>query len=199
MARKLDMTWQASTRRWFKKHRGKMYTVSCRQLGCPDTKEGSAAAANAWWDARLKEIESAPPTEEDRRANAFKVWNMVQGWDQSAEDDRERLVDSLIGEGQYRKIKSQSEAMVESVVKPTPQDRTLAAQVEAWKGLLRSACQSKQLSEGRYDAYCRRIRPFMEWVGPDSAIDAIDEAKLEGNFPPRYRRDDTPRFPPTSS
>jgi hypothetical protein len=39
MARKLDMTWQASTRRWFKKHKGKMYTVSCRQLGCPDTKE----------------------------------------------------------------------------------------------------------------------------------------------------------------
>ena len=39
MARKYAMTWQASTRRWFKKHRGKMHTVSCRQLGSRETKE----------------------------------------------------------------------------------------------------------------------------------------------------------------
>jgi len=182
MARKLDMSWQASTRRWFEKHRGKMYTVSCRQLGCLDTKDGSAAAANAWWDANLKEIEAAPPSEEDRRANAFKIWSMVQDWGPLAEEDRERLVDPMVGEGQYRKIRAQAEAMVESAAKPTPTDRTVAAQVEAWKGLLRSACQSRQLSEGRYDAYCRRIRPFMEWIGPRTAIDAIDEAKLEGYY-----------------
>ena len=49
--------------------------------------------------------------------------------------------------------------MVDSAAKPTPTDRTVAAQVEAWKGLLRSACQSKQISEGRYDAYldCHRL------------------------------------------
>jgi hypothetical protein len=43
MARKLEMTWQASTKRWFKKWKGKMYTVSCRHLNCPPTKDGSAA------------------------------------------------------------------------------------------------------------------------------------------------------------
>jgi integrase len=182
MARKIEMTWQASTRRWFKKYKGKMFTVSCRQLGCPETKENSVAAANAWWDAKLKEIESAPPTEEDRKANAFKVWSMVQEWGQLAEDDRERLVDSMVGEGQYRKIKAQAEAIVDSATKATPTERTVAAQVDAWKGLLRSACQSKQLSEGRYDAYCRRIRPFMEWVGPQSSIDALDEGKFAGYY-----------------
>src|SRR4051794_15773319 len=72
--------------------------------------------------------------------------------------------------------------MVEAAAKPTPTDRTVAAQVEAWKGLLRSACRSRQLSEDRFDAYCRRIGPFMEWVGPQAPIDAIDEAKLEGCF-----------------
>ncbi len=182
MARKLEMTWQGSTRRWFKKHRGKMYTVSCRQLGCPDTKEGSAAAANAWWTAKQKEIEAAPPTEEDRRANAFKVWSMVQDWGQLDEASREKLVDSLVGEGQYRKLKAQAEAMVETAVKTTPPDRTVAAQVEAWKNLLRSACQSGQMSEGRFDAYCRNIRPFADWIGQHAAIDAIDESKLEGFF-----------------
>ncbi len=38
------------------------------------------------------------------------------------------------------------------------------------------------MSEGRYDAYCRNIRPFVDWIGPETAIDAIDEAKLEGFF-----------------
>lgn len=182
MARKYVMTWMPPTRRWAKKHMGKMYFVSCRQLGTEETKEGSAAAANAWWDAKLKEIEAASPTEEDRKANAFKVWSLVQDWSQLSEDDRERLVDSLVGEGQYRKIKDQAEAMVEATLKTTPLDRTVAAQVDAWKNLLRSACQSGQMSEGRFDAYCRNIRAFADWVGPDAPIEAIDEARLEGFF-----------------
>src|SRR5262245_34019757 len=132
MARKPLMTWVASQRRWIKKHRGKMYAVSCTQLGCGESRVGSAAAANAWWDARLNEIEAAPPSEEDRRANAFKVWSMVQDWGQFAEEDRERLVDSMVGEGQYRQIKAQALAMVETAAKPTPTDRTVAAQAEAW-------------------------------------------------------------------
>jgi hypothetical protein len=38
MAKRYQMTWKASTRRWRKMHRGKLYTVSCRQLGTPETK-----------------------------------------------------------------------------------------------------------------------------------------------------------------
>jgi integrase len=38
------------------------------------------------------------------------------------------------------------------------------------------------MSEGRYDAYCRKIRAFAEWIGPNSSIDAIDKAKLEGFY-----------------
>lgn len=199
MARYYAMTWQASTRRWFKKQKGKMYTVSCRQLGAPETKEGSVAAANTWWEAKLKEIEAAPPTEEDRQANAFKIWSMVQDWGQLDEESRQKLVDLMVGEGQYQKIKAQAEAMVESASKPTPADRTVSAQVEAWKTLLRSACQSRQLSEGRYDAYCRRIRPFMEWVGPSSPVDAIDEAKLEGYYAHLSGLVATGKYSPTSA
>jgi integrase len=182
MALKVLMTWVPAQRRWIKKHRGKMYAVSCKQLGCPNTKEGSAAAANAWWEAKEKEIETAPPTEEDLRVNAFKVWSMVQDWSGLDEASRERLVDSLIGAGQYQKIKAQADQMVASAMKATPPDRTVKAQVEAWQQLLRSACQSGQMSEGRFDAYCRNIGNFVEWIGGDTAIDAIDEAKLEGFF-----------------
>jgi integrase len=176
------MTWQASTRRWFKKHKGQVYAVSCRQLGRPGTKEASADDANAWWEAKLKEIETAPPTEEDLRVNAFRVWSMVQDWQQLDEASRERLLDSLLGAGQYQKIKAPADATVASAAKAVPPDRTVKAQVEAWETLLRGACQSGQMSEGRFDAYCRNIGTFAAWVGADAAIDAIDEAKLEGYF-----------------
>jgi integrase len=194
-----QMTWVPASRRWMKKHDGKWYAISCRKLGVPETKEASWRAANAWWDAKLKEIETAPPTEEDLKVNAFKVWSMVQDWKQLSEDDRERLVDSLVGEGQYRKIKAQAEAMVEAAVKSTPPNRTVEAQVDAWKGLLRSACQSRQLSEGRYDAYCRRIRPFTEWIGPRTAIDTIDEAKLEGYYGHLSQQVTEGRYSPSSA
>ena len=182
MARRSEMTWQASTRRWFKKHRGKMYTVSCRQLGVPESKEASYAAANQWWTAKLAEIESAPPSEEERQENALKIWSLVQDWSQLDETSRERLVDSLIGEGQYRSIRTQAESIVESTTSPPPVDRTVGAQVTAWTELLRSACQSRQISEGRYDAYCRRIRTFAAWIGPELSVEVIDEAKLEAWF-----------------
>ncbi|MFM7315444.1 MAG: tyrosine-type recombinase/integrase, partial [bacterium] len=140
------------------------------------------AAANDWWEARIQKIETAPPTEADLKANAFKVWEMVQNWSQIDEASRQKLVDSLVGEGHYQKLRGQAEAMVESAVKATPTDRTVAAQVKAWTDLLRSACQSGQMSEGRFDAYCRNIRPFADWVGLQSAIDVINESKLEGYF-----------------
>jgi integrase len=184
MARKLHMTWQASTRRWFKKYKGTMYTVSCRKLGVPETKEGSAAAANDWWEAKQKELDSAPPpepTEEDRRANAAKVWGMVEDWRQLDEPSRERLVDALLGQGQYARLKGQAEAVAASL-EPAAPDRTVQAQVAEWGKFLRSVCRAGQMSTGRYDAYLRNVAVFEAWAGPESAIDAIDEARLEGYF-----------------
>jgi hypothetical protein len=122
MARKLLMTWVPASRRWIKKYRGKIYGVSCRQLRCSESKESSAAAANAWWDAKVKEIDAAPPTEDERQANAFRVWSMVQDWQSLDEDSRERLVDSLVGAGQYQKIKAQAEQVVAATVKPPAPD-----------------------------------------------------------------------------
>lgn len=182
MARKLAMTWVPRQRRWLKKYKGKLYGVSCKQLKCPDTKEASAAAANAWWEAKQEEIDASPPTEEDLRLNAYRVWCMVQDWQNLDEENREKLVDSLVGPGQYQKIKAQAEQVVAATVKATPPDRAIKAQVETWKTLLRSVCQSGQMSEGRYDAYCRNVGKFVEWIGEDTPIDVIDEAKLEGFF-----------------
>jgi integrase len=184
MAKKMHMTWVPESRRWRKLYKGKWYAISCRQLLCEDTKEASWKAANDWWARTQAEVDNRPieTTEETRKANAFKVWSMVQDWGQLDEPSREKIVDSLIGAGQYEKIKAQAATVVEAAVKATPPDRTMQAQVESWRQLLQGVCQSGQMSEGRYDGYRRNIGKFTAWIGPETAIDAIDEARLEAFF-----------------
>ncbi len=182
MPSRLHMTWVAGGRRWTKKYKGSWYAISCRKLGVPETKEASWRAANAWWEAKQREVDDTPPTEQELRINGFKVWSMVQDWEGLDEASREKLVDSLVGAGQYRKLKEQAEQVVASTVKATPPGRTVEAQVEAWQELLRGVTRSGQMSEGRFDAYCRNVQKFVDWIGPATAIDAIDEAKLEGFF-----------------
>jgi integrase len=178
----LEMTWVPKGRRWTKKYRGTWYAVSCRRLGTPPTKESSWRAANDWWANQQRSIDNAPPSEEELRANAIRVWSMVQDWTVLDGQSRERIVDSLVGVGQYQKIKAQADAMIASAMRAPPPERTVKHQVVSWKRLLRGVCQSGQMSEGRYDAYCRNIAVFMDWIGEQSSIDAINEAKLEEFF-----------------
>jgi hypothetical protein len=54
------MTWVSPPRAyWRKAYRGKVYTISCRELGVEKTKEGSYQAANAWWQQKKAEIDTA--------------------------------------------------------------------------------------------------------------------------------------------
>jgi integrase len=182
MSKKLHMTWVSGSRRWRKLYKGKWYSISCRQLCTEETKEASWKVANEWWEGEQRKADSAPPTEQDLRTNALRVWSMVQDWQQLDEESREKLVDSLVGEGQYRKLKEQADSVVAQAVTVTPPDRTTKAQVESWKALLRGVCQSGQMSEGRFDAYCRNVGKFVDCIGEGTPIDAIDEAKLEGFF-----------------
>jgi hypothetical protein len=48
MPRLFLMTWVPARNGWMKWHRGKMYSVSCRQLGTEGTKEASYQKANEW-------------------------------------------------------------------------------------------------------------------------------------------------------
>jgi hypothetical protein len=61
------MGWDKRNRRWRIMHEGARHVVSCRQLSVwagkpvPETKEGSYQIANAWWAAKLAEIEGQRP------------------------------------------------------------------------------------------------------------------------------------------
>jgi integrase len=174
-----QMSWVASTRRWKKMHRGKLYVVSCRQLGVPETKEASWRAANDWW--QQQEGNADLPTEDDRIARAVRFNRLVQDFGELDEESRRLAAEALLGAGAYDNLKSQRDVVLASMTAPSP-ERTMGAQVEAWKTLLRGVTLSGQMSEGRFDAYCRNIRTFVDWIGPESSIDAIDEARLEGFY-----------------
>jgi hypothetical protein len=55
------MTWVKARKGWMKKYKGRMYSVSCKQLGCPPSREHSREAANQWWLAKLATLETSPP------------------------------------------------------------------------------------------------------------------------------------------
>jgi integrase len=107
---------------------------------------------------------------------------MVQDWTVLDEESRERIVDSLVGAGQYQKIKAQAQTMLASAVQTPPLERSVKHQVTSWTHLLRAICKAGQISEGRYDAYCRNIAVFNDWIGEQTPIDAINETKLEEFF-----------------
>jgi len=179
MPKKYLMTWVPSSRRWRKVHRGKVYMLSCRQLGLPETKEASWQAANEWWE-REQGIADLP-TEDDRISRAVQVNRLVQDFSRLDDDGRRAAVEALLGAGSFDKLKAQAGTMLAGMDTPSP-ERTVGCQVDAWQTLLRGVCQSGQMSEGRYDAYRRNIGAFVDWAGPGTAIDAIDETRLEGFF-----------------
>ncbi len=182
MARRSLMTWVAESRRWIKKYNGKIYAVSCRQLEVPETKEESVSAANAWWEKKKNEIDAKPLSEDQEQDKARQIWSLVNGWDALDETKRKILVDSLIGDGEYQRLKSQSQITLGHFESgPTP-ERTVEAQVSLWRNLLQASCQSGQISEGRFDSYSRNIQKFVDWIGPQNGIDQITEASFESFF-----------------
>lgn len=170
------MTWVPNGRRWRKVHKGRAFVVSCRQLGVPETKEASWKAANAWWESQ-QDIEG----EDERLARASRIGRLVKDFAGMDEAGRREAVEALLGAGAFDKLVGQADTLLEGLSPPAP-GRSVGEQAENWKRLLHASCRGGQMSEGRYDAYCRRIAPFVAWMGPGASIETIDEAKLEGYF-----------------
>ncbi len=179
MPKKHLMTWVPSGRRWRKVFKGKAYVVSCRQLGVSETKEASWKAANQWWERQLTTLNA--PDDGDRVARATRISNLVRDFSQLDESARREAVEALLGAGAYDQLSEQAEQMLASV-DDVPPERTIEAQIKAWESLLHSVCQTGQMSVGRYDAYCRNMKTFKEWMGAVASIDEINEAKVEAFF-----------------
>ncbi len=124
-----------------------------KHRGAPPTNGGKR-------QAKLADI----PPEDDRMARAARISHLVRDFSRLDDDGRREAVEALLGAGSYDSLKSQAKPIVGRHGSAAP-ERTVAAQVEAWKTLLRGVCQSGQMSEGRYDAYCRKIGHSPDWSG----------------------------------
>jgi len=105
------MGWNVASKRWFKKHGGKVKAVGCPTLSkmyptlyVGPTKEGSRSAANQWWRDQL--VKYALDASTDRRPHAGywqaelaqhkarRQWYASQG-DQTGQDDEQRQVECI--------------------------------------------------------------------------------------------------------
>jgi integrase len=173
------MSWMPKERRWKKLYRGTLYRVSCRQLGTPETKEGSWKAANEWWLATKSELDK--PESDGRETRATKIGRLrraLKDWD---DDDRRQVVDSLIGPGSYQYIVAQHDEIA-SDSKPHRADRSIESRAAEWRNLLLAGYESGEISAGRYDSYCLNIRKFVEWMGPKLPVESIDGPKVQGFY-----------------
>ena len=92
------MTWEKPKLRWRKMYKGKVYTVSCKELGVPENKEASYQAANAWWADKLIELQrTGGPSPVARKHITVEMikkrlrWAEQNGRQDIAADYKERL------------------------------------------------------------------------------------------------------------
>lgn len=190
---KLQMTWIARRRGWYKKYRGKLYVVSARQLGAEASKNGSWRAANAWWEAKKTDIDSQPP--EDAPTDPRASWGAeVAKMAAMQEYDRTGRLPSAVGvdfgNGQtiysFAGIQKKADAIVNRATaavdaafeKPDP-DRSVGGRAEAWYRSLRASVDAGRIGIPRWGAYQRNLEVFTRWVGRESPIEALTAAKLE--------------------
>ncbi len=82
------MSWEPKSRRWWKQYKGKRYIVSCRQLGAPETKEGSYQMANEWWRARQAAIDGETELFDGRHVHRSAIDMMAFRRDWCLANDR---------------------------------------------------------------------------------------------------------------
>src|SRR5262249_2662701 len=106
VAKKLLMTWDADTRRWLKKYKGRMYAVSCRQLEAPPTKEASGSAANAWWLRKQAEIDqkASQPTPAEQMRAAVNVLALVEEFNATDRQTKMRIAEAVLGPGKIKEM-----------------------------------------------------------------------------------------------
>jgi integrase len=178
MARSYSMTWVSEQRRWLKKYRGKLYGVSCRQLGTDDTKDASWQAANEWWQKKQTELLTEATHGVDA-SHALRAMTLLQQWEQLPPEARQKFLAEALSPEQLAAVEGQAAALAEKMTGPIATERTIGAQLDAWGKLLQAEVANGKISPSRYDAYLRNVGIFADWIGRQVDVDAIDASRLE--------------------
>ncbi len=253
MGRKYLMSWVEGQRRWTKQFKGKTYSISARQLGVTESKEGSWFRANEWWRTKQAELEAQNAIRDPAnsllaglmaRRQVAELQNLVAEGDaarkllailanangpQTAEisavpaarlsdgteipagmvadmlpTSRELAEESLakLHNGESLPVTAIDEVVAPWSITPlsgenrtlflqrriaekiapkdaVPTGRTIGEHITAWLTYQENRVFSGQCQQSRYKSYKIIIGHFSEWIKPDTAIDALNAARLE--------------------
>jgi integrase len=194
MARLYEMTWVASRARWTKLYRGKRYWISCRALGAPENKVGSAEKANQWWRQKRAEVDGAAPKpilpgSPEALHTVLEAWaggpvetpqeelaviqDLMEHYHEV--EDKRALQEAILGPERVAQVRSQAEAVLDG---PTvPPDRTVKAQVDRWVSTRQAQVSAGHMTPDQADNRRICLFHFRDWCGT-VAVDVIDAVKL---------------------
>jgi integrase len=179
------MTWVENRKGWMKGYKGKMYSVSCKQLNCLPTKADSLPAANLWWSARQVEIDRASrPPEADAQAAVEALLNALPVASEGTTEARQRhraalyaLNLSTIPENQ--RIATEMEfpgtaKRMAAALKPKTPTKTVCRAAEGWLGVVKHT-----VAVDTYDRYRRIARHVAGFIGSDADVSAINSEAVK--------------------
>lgn len=183
MPRMPEMTWVPDRKRWMKKHKGKMYAVSCRELpGLPPelwTKEGSYVKANEWWERKQKEIDAPEAARVARMTESITELLSVGAATATLQAKRNALAKLL-------ELPDVPESVFDVVTDfslppaaPAKAKLTAKDQVAHFLAGLQARSEAGQMDLTRYDAYRRELDRFLDWFGPDRSVTEINEEAVD--------------------
>lgn len=201
MPRQYQMTFVSARKGWMKYHKGKTYAVSCAQLGAPPSKEASYLAANAWWDSKQKELESAQKAKQAKvhpRSDAIvealerhtgltfqngeeatqTLWATLL---RSQGDLPNDLYEAVLGPEKFKRIVDGVGALAGGTV-AVEGERTISYQVCRWLETLQANVNTGLMSAGRWDGYSRTVKHFTSWIGEYCDVATVTALKLEAYY-----------------
>jgi integrase len=182
-----------------KKLNGKMYAVSCRQLGVEPSRKASAPLANAWWNSKLAELEANDPAKNDC-ARAIVEWTKRADW--SREQNDVALLKSIEGtiarlrqlqaSGEPLELSNQDHPLFYQDVSrlwedrlsrrgadSTPHRETIGEAIAEFLSRKKSQSEGEQISIGRAANLQQHLKHVESFFGSTAPVNSLDEAAIE--------------------
>jgi integrase len=176
-------------------YKGKLYFVTCRELGVPASKEASYQAANAWW--RLKQVELDAVKPRHFHEESLKEMERRIAWERSRGDSE--LVRQLSNTTQTIREDAVGEYDLDILVYPsqvatavweerlsessgqnqTTATKTIKEHIDRYLQLEMARHRIGKLSASQYQLTVLCLNHFSEWIGSGNLPSVITPDKWE--------------------
>jgi integrase len=178
------MGWDSKHWRWKKMHRGKMYTISCRQLRQSATKMGSVVAANEWWRNKLAELNGLGSSEEARRNRLKNMLEQVLNMKIKTDEDMEYAKswwsnkDAKIDGNYVMAFYGQDRASLSRRIEGEKEEDTLGYWQGEWNKLQDTKMNAGG-APGRYKTNKIYLRHFINFAGADKNVKIVNSKLVQ--------------------